>query len=370
MYRVSACIERCSDVYCKAFHPNKREYPRRRPMRGGNGIWMYLPLRCIEAECREAECCFAHSTTEVLYHPMLYKTKMCDQGPLQDGVCTKFGPHCPFIHIEKDGAGLPGLPYNRNSPFQKPPLMPNLESQRAYKQETRTYLDTYTELPKSRTHIISHSASFPVQNSCFNRATYKVFPCSTPACKRNVYCMGYHTLEERRRAEDQQYSQQPCGYVYFGEERGFEDIGKCPMGDKCTYSHTENEVYFHKRMYKQKPCLNYLQRSSCPHPYCPFLHDRNPNSLFPVPSLQSQAQITKVLANIQRLRAVLQAANNELNRVNLIGKCTGCEKEGVYVYWCGHIVCEGCILPKGRNGVYECLHCGEQSSSTVRLVRS
>lgn len=376
-FRVSACQERCSDVNCKAFHPGQRQYPRRRPARAANGIWLYLPLRCIEPECADADCCFAHSTIEVLFHPMLYKTKLCDQGPLQEGVCTKFGPHCPFIHIEKDGAGLAGLPYNRNSPLQKPPLMPNIESQRAYKQEMRRYLDTYTELPKARTHVIAQSGSSPFPSSCFNRASYKVFPCSTPACKKDARCLCYHTPEDRRRAEDQQYSQQPCGYVYLGEERGFEDTGRCPMGDKCKYAHTENEVYFHKLMYKQKPCLNYLKRSSCPHPYCPFLHDRNANSLLPVPSLQSQAtdpsvpsQIAKVQANLQRLRAFLQAANNELNRVNLLAQCKLCEKESVYVYWCGHVFCEGCAVPRGRNGAYECPHCGEQSRRPVKLIRS
>lgn len=382
-FRVSTCQDRCSDPNCKAVHPDKHQLFRRRPVRAASGIWLYLPLRCMESECTDTDCNFAHSTTEVLFHPMLYKTKLCDQGPMQDGNCRRFGPHCPFIHIEKDGAGLPGLPYNRNALAQRPPMMPTLETQQAYKEEMRLHSDSYIELPKSRINIIPQPDTFSLRNNnqIFNRASYKVFPCSTPACKKDLRCLCFHLPEERRRAEDSQYSQQPCGYVYFEEGRGFGSPGKCPEGDLCQFAHTENEVYFHRLMYKKKPCLNYLERSSCPHPYCPFLHERNTNSLLPSPAPKAQSQpptldnsiithIEKVQFNLQRLRVFIQAANTELNRVNQLAQCKLCEKEAAYAYWCGHVVCEDCVVLRPGNGLHECPHCGARSHSPVKLTRS
>lgn len=375
-FRVSACQDHCGDSRCKALHTDKRQQPRRRPVRTASGIWLYLPLRCVEPGCTDTDCNFAHNTTEVLYHPMLYKTKLCDQGPLEDGLCRRFGPHCAFIHVEKDGTGLPGLPYNRNKQGQKPPMMLNLESQRAYKEEMRLHSDSYIELPKSRTNIIPQPDPFLLgnNNQVFNRASYKVLPCTTPACKKGMRCLCFHRPEERRRAEDFQYSQQPCGYVYL--EEGFESPGKCPEGDQCQFAHTENEVFFHRLMYKKKPCLNYLERSSCPHPYCPFLHERNTNSFLPPVHNAAKSQtldnsisthIEKVQSDLQRLRVFIQAANTELSRVNQLAQCKMCEKEAEYVYWCGHVFCEECTVLRPGN---HCPHCDIRSKSPVKLTRS
>lgn len=49
---------------------------------------MTLVRRCS----RGRACCFAHSKEEELYHPTMYKTKMCNSFPY----CTRY--HCPFAH--------------------------------------------------------------------------------------------------------------------------------------------------------------------------------------------------------------------------------------------------------------------------------
>lgn len=96
-HRQGLCLEadRCPHSHCQTWqrrNPNEFPYsPRLCPdiefVRKGKK--MTLLRRC----CRGRECMFAHSKEEELYHPSIYKTKLCNAV-----VCTRY--FCPFAHIE------------------------------------------------------------------------------------------------------------------------------------------------------------------------------------------------------------------------------------------------------------------------------
>ncbi|CEM27200.1 unnamed protein product [Vitrella brassicaformis CCMP3155] len=48
----------------------------------------------------------------------------------------------------------------------------------------------------------------------------------------------------------------------------------CKMGDKCPYSHSAEEIFYHPLFYKTRECPSYQRMSSCPRYYCPFIHSR------------------------------------------------------------------------------------------------
>lgn len=366
-YRVLTCPDRCKDPVCKCYHPGQGQHQRRRPVRAPTGIWTYLPVSCLEPDCSDMDCPFSHSVTEYLFHPMVYKTKKCEQELTEQGICCKFGYHCPNIHIEKDGDGLPGFPYNLNVLSQNLPKLHDLESQKDYKSSIRTPLDTYIPSSQSRTNKIPPRDSHKATPPQLTRETYKVSPCPDSKCRKGERCIGYHRAEERRRQDDHLYSHQPCKFVYLSAERGFDINRMCPNGDLCKFAHTGNEVFFHRLMYRTKPCLNYLERASCAHPFCPFLHERR--SATPVQSAENSCanRTTPTKSDIQRLRTFIQAASMELTRLNHLALCALCENESSYVYWCGHMFCSDC-KSTSPSSCQACPACASPSPSPIRLV--
>jgi len=66
------------------------------------GLFNYIPKECPHykkyRKCRLGDKCFrAHGQIEIIFHPLLYKTKLC-QSSLENGVCAKFGVYCAKAH--------------------------------------------------------------------------------------------------------------------------------------------------------------------------------------------------------------------------------------------------------------------------------
>ena len=390
-FEVSFCPENCTAADCIYFHKGRVVRARRKPVRLSNGVWHYLPVACLEEGCAEVSCAFAHCQSEILYHPMTYKTQPCAYQLTSTETCTKYAHHCPFIHPQLDGAGLLGFPYNRFNPSESLPVFLNLQDQTDYNEQMRHFSDTFVSLTDARKNKIAETKADETDNdAAFARETYKIHPCSRFACKRDGKCVDYHTFWERRRANDGLYAQQPCGYVYDEGQKKFLEAGRCALGDECQYAHTENEVFFHRFFFRKKPCLNFLQLSSCPHPYCPFLHERNANPRLPAPvptpllplqplppELPPQPDITSALstkaqavqANISRLLQEIHSAEAELRALDSASACTACKRQDfLYVLLCGHTLCSSCAEEGRRLKVSCCRKCGKVSKSLVRLA--
>jgi len=75
---------------------------RRVPKQGRNGLFNYIPKPCPgwkkHQKCvLQDSCPQAHGFLEIIYHPLLYRTKMCESNQ-KSGVCRKYGVHCAKAH--------------------------------------------------------------------------------------------------------------------------------------------------------------------------------------------------------------------------------------------------------------------------------
>jgi len=75
-------------------------------MQGKKGLFNYIPKSCPEWEkhntCISGDSCRrAHGWLEIIFHPLLYKTKMCPSYQ-RFGVCRKNGVYCAKAHKETE----------------------------------------------------------------------------------------------------------------------------------------------------------------------------------------------------------------------------------------------------------------------------
>jgi len=104
--------KRCSNKKCKkgmaCFNTHSNDMCRRIPKQisDKDNIFNYIPKACPEfkktMKCSRGEACYlAHGWLEIIYHPLLYKTKLC-QSNLNKRVCCKYGIYCAKVHSENE----------------------------------------------------------------------------------------------------------------------------------------------------------------------------------------------------------------------------------------------------------------------------
>jgi len=104
-FRTNLCSEkrRCSNPSdCFDAHSNimKRRVPKM--MKSNGGLFNYIPEPCPEwqksRKCKMGKSCpRSHGWLETIFHPLLYKTKLCT-APRQNGVCSAKGIYCAKAH--------------------------------------------------------------------------------------------------------------------------------------------------------------------------------------------------------------------------------------------------------------------------------
>lgn len=104
-FRTNLCSEkrRCTNPSgCFDAHSNimKRRVPTQ--MKSNGGLFNYIPEAC--PEWRKSKKCFmgkscprSHGWLEIIFHPLLYKTKLC-KAPRRNGVCGAYGVYCAKAH--------------------------------------------------------------------------------------------------------------------------------------------------------------------------------------------------------------------------------------------------------------------------------
>jgi len=105
-FRTKLCSRkrRCRNpANCFDAHSNtmKRRVPRQV---GSNwGQFNYIPEPCQEflksKKCRLGNSCpRSHGWLEVIFHPLLYKTKLCKSQREKNGICKEYGLYCAKAH--------------------------------------------------------------------------------------------------------------------------------------------------------------------------------------------------------------------------------------------------------------------------------
>lgn len=171
----------------------------------GKTFWNYYPALCTGANCRNFSCKYAHTFNEINYHPLHYKTLLCEHE--SEYSCRH---DCVFAHSKL--------------------VSGNSEHVRNVK---RLY------------------GEFELSPANFTRDTYKTFRCLLSECG-DLGCLGYHDARERRR-KSKQYKMM-CGKLLRNQGIGTTD--DCSKGDKCKLCHTLNELKYHEEVYKTEECNN------------------------------------------------------------------------------------------------------------------
>jgi len=104
--------KKCCDSKCKKgkacfdYHSKDlaRRVPKQIPTRGN--LFNYIPQACPyykkQKKCPMGNSChLAHGWLEIIYHPLLFMTKLCECS-LKKGVCRKYGIYCTKAHNENE----------------------------------------------------------------------------------------------------------------------------------------------------------------------------------------------------------------------------------------------------------------------------
>jgi hypothetical protein len=180
-------------------------------------------------------CEYAHNGFEVEYHPLKYKTKMCNYSTRDSFICSQKGECCSEAHNITD-------------------------------------LRNITEiLKKIKANEDFEEVSKPVasanQLASFNVETYRTVACSNRGCSRKN-CLYYHDVTERRRDPKKfTYNNKVCKNIIKGKD--FLDPRNCRLKDNCVFCHTKCELEYHLLNYKKRPCT---KKKCMKKMFCPNIH--------------------------------------------------------------------------------------------------
>jgi len=122
-YMYEFCTKRCTwkecpkDVTCFDAHSKAMSRRVPRQLKSLGGLFNYIPEHCPQYKwkkrCKLGEGCFrAHGWLEVIFHPLLYKTKLC-KSTHENGVCRLYGIYCAKAHKRSEMRNLAKI-YGKN----------------------------------------------------------------------------------------------------------------------------------------------------------------------------------------------------------------------------------------------------------------
>jgi len=116
-FRTKLCTKKRCRNPPKCFNAHSVVLRRRVPTQGEDGLFNYIPEPCPQwkklERCSMGESCpRSHGWLEIIFHPLLYKTKLC-KVDLKKGVCRGYGIYCAKAHDPKEIRNLVKI-YGKN----------------------------------------------------------------------------------------------------------------------------------------------------------------------------------------------------------------------------------------------------------------
>jgi hypothetical protein len=220
---------------CIAMHA---PIPERRPPVLIYGRHSYKPIHCRNLVngimCNEGDACqFAHSKLEILYHPTIYKTRMCEFDTDQYGNCAKYGKFCCKAHSEAE--------IRTAEDFAATTAIKPVQFQ------TETLEDSHMNMMRY----------------------YKRSMCTSRPCQ----CEGFsaHRMEELRR-DDTLYEPRPCPNYYIDRKWVFKPRTTLCDPMLCKKAHSRMEVIYHPIYFKTEICRNFLLNNCRFGKHCAHAH--------------------------------------------------------------------------------------------------
>jgi len=105
-FRTNRCTKKRCRNASKCFDAHSQVMRRRVPEQDENGRFNYIPEPCPQWKeakkcCIGKSCPRSHGWLEIIFHPLLYKTKMC-RSYHKNGICQEYGMYCAKAHSPKD----------------------------------------------------------------------------------------------------------------------------------------------------------------------------------------------------------------------------------------------------------------------------
>ena len=296
----------------ECIHYHNDEDRRRRPLYY-KGEWNYYPIECKQPKdhARDEQCEYAHNCEEINYHPLVYKTMLCEG---EEGECNiRF---CFKAHKEEELRNLVAL-YCMN---------PHSEALQPINKEKDSFIES--SLLADRWEL--------------DLNTYKTVFCEKEGCN-STSCLKYHnSLEKRRDPTQWKYSNIRCPYTY---KEKYLNPTNCPKDDECDRCHTKNEFCYHPKNYKTRKC----ERTVCNDIYCANLHSYDISKL--------QSDLGKLESSIEKLKRVLKS-----------WQCPICKKQveevddAAIVLCCRYMACVTCV-----EQLEICMQCNKPPKNATRF---
>eukprot|EP01022_Parablepharisma_sp_SALTPOND_P017653 TRINITY_DN2860_c0_g1_i1.p1 TRINITY_DN2860_c0_g1~~TRINITY_DN2860_c0_g1_i1.p1 ORF type:complete len:701 (+),score=83.36 TRINITY_DN2860_c0_g1_i1:99-2105(+) len=337
---------------CKSFHDPKEA--RRKPLYL-EGEWNYYPIMCEkQPKCdNKDECPYSHNLCEINYHPLVYRTILCE---FRRDECPK--KYCHKAHSLGELRNIVKLYY---SDHQSEALQPipaisydsEVTPESEIIQGSSSLSSEISEVSQPAMHKKLPTRVLPP----FNLSLYKTEKCPNAQCSV-VHCEFYHNILERRRnPEIFSYGNTRCLKTFVNGR--YANPSECPNGDSCKQCHTKNEFYYHPLNYKSQKCT----RSRCPYEkYCPDIHGDE----FALGENDTEI--------IETLSEKIENLKNELSKAKKAVKdwmCPICgdqmeEKRSTgVVLCCKYMACEKCIKE-----FEECFRCKQKNVKAVYLYNN
>lgn len=211
---------------CEFFHSSRDSDRRRTVLRDGCQQLLYSADPCVEKfdsqrQCSAGDACgFCHSTAELLYHPDIFRKRLCHQGHQ----CPR-GRFCAFAHSRSELL----VPHFSEDEEQNP----------------------------SEEFIAYH---------------FKTQWCPIGGPHDWESCVYAHTYRDWRRTPLIGYSSRPCPHWSKSVASGPAELTykqRCPRGMSCALAHGSKEQLYHPQFYKTNPCSERFCRRAA---LCAFHH--------------------------------------------------------------------------------------------------
>lgn len=269
------------------FHFHAVGQKRRRIFDDANHI-LYWDMMCPdispEGFCsRGMKCEFAHSKTEICYHPARFKTKMCNGYECRGSVCC-------FAHSFPELRSQATLLYGFAS-LSEGSECASICSLRLQDETGRQpsgppltrLCSTYPgseNCPYGSECAFAHEVSellTPLLDS--NEADFFVSCFKTQWCVFSHHhdwnnCIYAHNSQDCRRPPSIGYGPHPCCNWDSSDPR-LSYMQRCPNGLRCPFSHGRKEQLYHPSFYRTNPCCDWRRASDgCIRgSICAFFHD-------------------------------------------------------------------------------------------------
>ena len=256
----------CADIFTNFLLKNEA-----RELKIDNKLYFnYIPLKCakrkhISMEEREnvnefelEKCEFAHNSTELKFHPFVYKKFKCF-----DKIC-KLGDECPMYHGDENENDMETEVDFDSKEMQDLQIL--LSTLKIEKKDIKNneLLSVFLE-QKSK----NNNNYIPTE---FNPKTYKMYECPLgKICKLDKkLCLNYHNDQDRRR-NPHFYECKLCPNLYDNNKRI--PNAKCKDGDDCNFAHNLYEYFYHPNKFRTIKCKQEKNGKYCKERLiCPYYH--------------------------------------------------------------------------------------------------